>query len=470
MNARYAVIALAVPAWLAAAPLAAQPLDTAFTYQGRLQDGGIPAAGLHDLRFSLFDALAGGTQIGATLCFDNVNVTDGLVTQALDFGAQFIGQQRFLEIEVRGDTGLDCADPSGFVVLTPRQPLTATPNALLALNADKLDELDSTAFLQSIPVPLTLSDTSATHIIRGENASGASSASGVSGVSTALGGFTYGVHGRSDSSSGIGVFGSAAAFTGTAIGGRFESASGSGVGVFGFSTSTLGVTSGVSGRSLSTSGRGVLGVAAATSGTTYGVYGQSDSPAATAYGVWAQGRLGASGTKTSRIDHPDDPANKYLLHYAAESPEVINFYTGTVTLDNRGEVTVELPHYFARINRKPRYQLTAVGAPMPLLHVAEKISESALTVGAKVGPDEVAPLCSFRIAGGVPGGEVSWEVKAVRNDRWVQQRGAPVEIEKEDFERGTYQHPELYGQPPEKGIFYHPQSASTAAPQGPTRK
>jgi hypothetical protein len=51
---------------------------------------------------------------------------------------------------------------------------------------------------------------------------------------------------------------------------------------------------------------------------------------------------------------------------------------------------------------------------------------------------------------------VSWRVEALRNDRWVQQRGAPVEIEKEGPEKGTYQHPELYGQPPEMGMNYRP--------------
>ena len=55
---------------------------------------------------------------------------------------------------------------------------------------------------------------------------------------------------------------------------------------------------------------------------------------------------------------------------------------------------------------------------------------------------------------GASGGKVSWEVKAVRNDRWVQQRGAPVEVEKQGPERGKYQHPEFYGQPPEKGMNY----------------
>jgi hypothetical protein len=48
-------------------------------------------------------------------------------------------------------------------------------------------------------------------------------------------------------------------------------------------------------------------------------------------------------------------------------------------------------------------------------------------------------------AGGASGAKVSWEVKAVRNDRWVRQNGAPVEPEKPAQEKGAYQRPELYG-------------------------
>jgi hypothetical protein len=54
----------------------------------------------------------------------------------------------------------------------------------------------------------------------------------------------------------------------------------------------------------------------------------------------------------------------------------------------------------------------------------------------------------------VSGGDVSWRVEALRNDRWVQMRGAPVEVDKQGPEKGTYQHPELYGQPPEKSMNY----------------
>jgi len=130
-------------------------------------------------------------------------------------------------------------------------------------------------------------------------------------------------------------------------------------------------------------------------------------------------------THNPDADPPDDPANNYLLHYATESAEVINFYRGTVTLDGAGEAVVELPHYFAKINKTPSYQLTAVGAPMPMLHVAEEIDEAALSAGATAGAGVAAPACTFRIAAGPPGAKVSWEVKAVRNDLWVQNRAGP---------------------------------------------
>ncbi|MEK6677571.1 MAG: tail fiber domain-containing protein [Planctomycetota bacterium] len=110
----------------------AAPVGSEFTYQGQLKDAGRPAAGLHDLRFRLYDARVGGVQVGATLCVNDVPVADGFFIVPLDFGAQFAGQERFLEIEVRADTGLDCANLAGFDILVPRQPLTATPHAQFA--------------------------------------------------------------------------------------------------------------------------------------------------------------------------------------------------------------------------------------------------------------------------------------------------------------------------------------------------
>lgn len=104
--------------------------STAFTYQGRLSDGGSPADGLHDLRLRLFDAAVGGAQVGATQCLNNIDVVDGLFTVRLDFGQQFAAlAPRHLDIQVRPDIGAPCTDDFGYVLLSPRQPLTATPRA-----------------------------------------------------------------------------------------------------------------------------------------------------------------------------------------------------------------------------------------------------------------------------------------------------------------------------------------------------
>src|SRR6266545_866407 len=76
---------------------------TTFTYQGRLTDGGTPANGTYDFQFKLYDA--GGTQQGATVSRDDAQVTNGVFTVQLDFGNQFDGNDRLLEISVRPGSG-----------------------------------------------------------------------------------------------------------------------------------------------------------------------------------------------------------------------------------------------------------------------------------------------------------------------------------------------------------------------------
>jgi len=105
-----------------------------------------------------------------------------------------------------------------------------------------------------------------------------------------------------------------------------------------------------------------------------------------------------------------------------------------------------------------------------MLHIAAEIDEAALSAGATAGAGVAAPACTFRIAGGAPGAKVSWRVEALRNDLWVQNRAVPmetlsnglliqtrampVEVEKQGREKGTYQHPELYGLSAEMGMNY----------------
>jgi len=79
---------------------------TAFTYQGKLSDGGTAANGNYDLQFALFDAAAGGSQVSATQTLNTVAVSGGIFSVSLDFGAGvFPGANRYLEISARVSGG-----------------------------------------------------------------------------------------------------------------------------------------------------------------------------------------------------------------------------------------------------------------------------------------------------------------------------------------------------------------------------
>jgi hypothetical protein len=102
-------------------------MGTAFTYQGNLKQGGVAISASCDFEFNLFDAFAGGMQIGTTQTKESVAVSSGLFTVAdLDFGnGAFNGQARWLAIGVR------CPAGSGsYTDLAPRQAMTPAPYAL----------------------------------------------------------------------------------------------------------------------------------------------------------------------------------------------------------------------------------------------------------------------------------------------------------------------------------------------------
>jgi hypothetical protein len=141
-----------------------------------------------------------------------------------------------------------------------------------------------------------------------------------------------------------------------------------------------------------------------------------------------------------RIDHPDDPENMYLQHSFVESPDMKNVYDGTVLLDGNGEAVVQLPDYFESLNIDFRYQLTAIGAPGPNLHIAEKINNN-----------------QFKIGGGEAGMEVSWQVTGIRNDVYARNHRIEVEVPKKEKEQGKYIFPKDYDKPESMGIDYEKQ-------------
>ncbi len=668
---------IAICAAVASVASAQGPVSTAFTYQGELRSGGNVAAGVFDFRFRIYDAPTAGTQIGSMLCADNVTLAGGRFTAQLDFGAQYNGQQRYLEVDVRADTGLDCSNVSGFTTLAPRQPLSAAPYSAYALtagtattattasnatNATQLNGQSASYYTNAANLTGTLPggdlSGSYTGAVTLSNASNAFTGSGAGltslnaaslstgtlpdarlsaniprlntanafgaftntfmgnvGIGTAspaallhlkgadeglrIDGSTSGVANRAfisfrdsagartgyvgdasvfDSSVlleadtgdvalltsagrvlnvkpsgnvGIGTSSPAATLhiqtsaeglrlqgqaagaanyayetfydsAGTRTGWVGDGSSGNnsvylaadtgntilgtafGDSVVVYPSGNVGLgTSSDGGTKLSVQGStsnstalyatcnaasggiAIEGVASGTSG--WGVYGGATGANSTgvfgsnnqvnsyalygydtaggSWGCYAQGALGASGTKSFRIDHPADPENKYLLHYCTESPEALNFYSGKVTLDSDGRATVRMPDYFASINKDPRYTLTPMGAAMPMLHIDQEIDEAALTTGNAIEPGEPIPACSFTIAGGAPNARVSWRVEALRNDRYIQRRGAPVETDKPEGEKGLYQIPDLYDQPAERGMHRPAEPPVPRAPQ-----
>jgi hypothetical protein len=411
----------------------AEPVGTAFTYQGKLSFNGTAANAAYDFRFAVFDT--DNVPYGPPVQKLGVPISNGLFTVTLDFGVEpFFGDALEMEIQVRTAGG------NSYTTLTPRQRLTPAPFAVLAGSASGL----------RVPVDA-------------EGAAPGAAALRVKNVGAAVSGaLPIAIEGIAQSNdSGIGVFGSVTY----------------GTGVYG-STSTITPPSlaqaGVVGQA-GTQGHGVLGAAKGLSyagvwgtGLSYGIYGTTTdghgvnglsnngtgvrgsggqygmhgySPAV---GIYAEntatsnkaylatsyaaadfkGDVAVYGTLTKlggsfKIDHPLDPENKWLSHSFVESPDMKNLYDGVVTLDENGEATIEMPEWFEALNRDFRYQLTCVGGWAPV-YVSKRIAGNR-----------------FSIAGGSAGLEVSWLVTGTRHDTWASENRIPLEETKTPAERAA---------------------------------
>ena len=251
----------------------------------------------------------------------------------------------------------------------------------------------------NLKVPLLLKSSTASVVVSGNNTG--------SGTGIAGHGYAYGVYGDNttntfyQTSQKAGVYGT----------------SSSGAGVFGVSQKY-----------------GLLGKAYGPSGI--GVYASGNNWA----GIF-EGDVNITGTLyksagSFRIDHPLDPANKYLSHSFVESPDMMNIYNGNVITDASGNAVINLPDWFEALNKDFRYQLTVIG------EFSQAIIESKIQNN------------QFRIKTDKPNVEVSWMVTGIRKDAYAEQHRIKVEELKPERERGKYLHPELFGQPKEMGIYY----------------
>ena len=206
--------------------------------------------------------------------------------------------------------------------------------------------------------------------------------------------------------------------------------------------------------SLGTQNNAIYAYSVISSGAA--VFGDNASSSTVGYAGYFSGRVQVTGSLskgsgTFKIDHPLDPANKFLYHSFVESPDMMNIYNGIVKTDANGEAWIQMPDYFSALNTEFRYQLTCIGGFAPV-YVSQKMDGN-----------------KFKIAGGTAGIEVSWQVTGIRHDPYAEKNRVQVEVDKNDFEKGYYLYPEVIGQPKEKGIT-HKMTHSTGTTATPDQK
>ena len=330
--------------------------------------------------------------------------------------------------------------------------------------------------------------------VRGAHDSTLGSAPGVYGYTNSTAGNAYGVYGKLNATSagpssaavrgeslgtnflGIGVWGSNAGpgwggyfssgSTGLALraeGGYFGVAGSSGggnvadlAGVYGSLDNDAPNAAGVRGHNYSANCCG-MGVMGSHSGQGIGVYGESENGFAVSgfspnnWAGYFHGSMRVVGTLEKSggsftIDHPLDPADKYLSHSFVESPDMMNVYNGNAVTNRNGFATVKLPAYFQALNRDFRYQLTPIGQFAQAM-VATEIANNRFTIRTNK-----------------PNVKVSWQVTGIRHDRWANAHRIKVEREKKGKEAGKYLTPELYGKSAAKNVVLLPGMKSISAP------
>jgi hypothetical protein len=182
---------------------------------------------------------------------------------------------------------------------------------------------------------------------------GSGTTDGVYGIGTNNGVYgtgTYGVYGTGTvdgvyGTGSIGVYGSGTTegVYGIGVGAPSGSGQNGGTGIYAVggngdpssSTAEGGVGGIFYGGDGATGGTGVAGYGGSPSNPTWGdgIYGKAADYAGYFSGNVNVTGVFTAGTKDFKIDHPLDPANKYLFHSSVESSEMMDIYTGNVTTD-----------------------------------------------------------------------------------------------------------------------------------------
>jgi hypothetical protein len=261
--------------------LAQTPVDTGWTYQGKLTDGGSPANGSYDLRFSIYLDNQGTLQTGPTIDQPSTPIVGGLFTTKLDFGAQFTGLKTWLLVEIS-------PEGAGTYTALPLQEITSAPQALFAQTLGL--PYSATADVPGLGSVFALTNTDANDGTALWARTDGMAGTAVYGLASATSGFNFGGLFETNSTDGRAVRAVNNATTGLAVAGRFGTAGDAGIGVWSTASSISGVTYGVYGDSFSNTGVGVYGRASCNFGNNFGVFGETVSGT----GMAVQGRATAS--------------------------------------------------------------------------------------------------------------------------------------------------------------------------------
>ena len=143
----------------AAGSALAQPISPSFLYQGELRSAGSLHQGTADVRFTLWSAPTGGTQIGTSLEALGMDLTDGRFSVMLNSGgefgpAAFNGQRRWLELSVRNP-----GSGGAYEILSTRQEVTSAPYASYAADSATVGGLSAAQLRTANALSGTLPDT-----------------------------------------------------------------------------------------------------------------------------------------------------------------------------------------------------------------------------------------------------------------------------------------------------------------------
>lgn len=457
-----------------------------FSYQGRITEMGSPVTGIRFFRFTLFDE--NGAAIPGAVSEQTLQVNSGIFSATLNFGAPafFAGANRTLQIEVKINAG------DVYTLLNPRQPIQSAPYSIRSLLADDANRLGGTLanqfvltndsrlsdarqplagsgnYIQNSGVQQTANfNINGNGFVGGNFGIGTTSPLAKLTVQTATGSYGF------LQSNGAGV--SFGTFLGNAIdvplGGWFGTQTNNPLYFFtnsslprmtiteggrvGIGTTAPQASLEVAGTSAfsiianntasggtAVYGKGQTGIWGNSDGTqnSFALYADNNGSNTVGYAGFFQGRVQVNGTLSKlggsfKIDHPLDPANKYLSHSFVESPDMMNIYNGNITTDKQGEAIVTMPEYFVALNRDFRYQLTVIGQFAQAI-VAEEIKNN-----------------QFKIRTDKPNVKVSWQVTGIRQDVYANENRIPVEEDKPATERGLYLYPKGFNLPAEKSVL-----------------